>query len=189
MRVNDNDGGNDGDGNQADEGGTDDMMDRRMMVMMMATAMRVMMAITTMNGGAGASDVFLACIGACPAFPSPRHSRCAPVLTRSTQAKRTHAGPKNLLPRQAHTLSPTRQRQRPFTDSHCQEALHSLHARLVQAPSCAEICAQGVHLISGQLELEAASRKCQAKQWRVCRKGSRSQTVTKIQPDPHRAPH
>ena len=34
------------------------MMNKRMMVMMTATAMRVMMAITTMNGGAGASDVF-----------------------------------------------------------------------------------------------------------------------------------
>ena len=56
LRVNDNDGGNDGDGNQADEGGSDDMMDRRMMVMMTATAMRVMMTIRAMNDGAGDSD-------------------------------------------------------------------------------------------------------------------------------------
>ena len=59
LRVNDNDGGNDGDGNQADEGGSDDMMDRRMMVMMTATAMRVMMTIRAMNDGAGDSDDFL----------------------------------------------------------------------------------------------------------------------------------
>ena len=71
LRVNDNDGGNDGDGNQADEGGSDDMMDRRMMVMMTATAMRVMMAITTMNGGAGASDVFFGLHWCMPGFPQP----------------------------------------------------------------------------------------------------------------------
>ena len=53
LRVDDNDGGNDGDGNQADEGGSDDMMNRRMMVMMTATAMRVMMTIRAMNDGAG----------------------------------------------------------------------------------------------------------------------------------------
>ena len=71
LRVNDNDGGNDGDGNQADEGGSDGMMDRRMMVMMTATAMRVMMAITTMNGGAGASDVFFGLHWCMPGFPQP----------------------------------------------------------------------------------------------------------------------
>ena len=60
MRVNDNDGGGDGDGNHADEGGSDDMMNRRMMVIMTATAMRVMMTITTMNDGAGDGDDFLA---------------------------------------------------------------------------------------------------------------------------------
>ena len=38
----------------------DDMMNRRMMVMMTATAMRVMLTITTMNDGAGDSDDFLA---------------------------------------------------------------------------------------------------------------------------------
>ena len=59
LRVDDNDGGNDGDGNQADEGCSDDMMDRRMMVMMTATAMRVMMTIRAMNDGAGDSDDFL----------------------------------------------------------------------------------------------------------------------------------
>ena len=59
MRVNDNDGGGDGHGSHADEGGSDVMMNRRMMVMMTATAMRVMMTITTMNDGAGDSDDFL----------------------------------------------------------------------------------------------------------------------------------
>ena len=37
----------------------DDMMNRRMMVMMTATAMRVMMTIRAMNDGAGDSDDFL----------------------------------------------------------------------------------------------------------------------------------
>ena len=60
MRVNDNDGGGDGDGNHADEGGRADMMDRRMMVMMTATAMRVMLTITTMNDGVGDRDKFFA---------------------------------------------------------------------------------------------------------------------------------
>ena len=55
------DDGGDGDGNHADEGGSDDMMkmNRRMMVMMTATAMRVMMTIRAMNDGAGDSDDFL----------------------------------------------------------------------------------------------------------------------------------
>ena len=59
LRVNDNDGGGDGDGSHADEGGSDVMMNRRMMVMMTATAMRVMMTIRAMNDGAGDSDDFL----------------------------------------------------------------------------------------------------------------------------------
>ena len=58
LRVNYNDGGGDGDGNHADEGGSDDMMNMRMTVIMTATARRVMMTITTMNDGSGDSDDF-----------------------------------------------------------------------------------------------------------------------------------
>ena len=108
-----------------------------------------------------------------PGFPQPaaltrREAKClcAKRNAHRQSPKKLFPGKRSPSPRRC----PTRQRQRPISDSHCQEALHSLHARLVQAPSCAEICAQGVHLISGQLELEDASRKCQAKQWRVCRK-------------------
>ena len=56
LRVNDNDGSGDGDGSHADEGGSDDMMNMIMMVVMRVTAMRVMTTITTRNDGAGDSD-------------------------------------------------------------------------------------------------------------------------------------
>ena len=71
LRVNDNDGGGDGDGNHADEGGSDVMMNRRMMVMMTATAMRVMMTITTRNDGAGDSDDLFGLNWWMPGFPQP----------------------------------------------------------------------------------------------------------------------
>ena len=100
----------------------------------------------------------------------------------------THAAA--LTRREAKSSSQaSRQRQRPFSHSHYQEALHFLHARLVQAPSCAEMFAQGAQLIGGQLELEAVSRKCQAQQWHVCRKGLQTQTVTNIPPAPDSAAH
>ena len=66
--MNDNDGGGDGDGNHADEGGSDDMMNRRMMVIMTATAMRVMMTIATRNDGAGDSYELFGLNGCMPAF-------------------------------------------------------------------------------------------------------------------------
>ena len=164
LRVNDNDGGGDGDGSHADEGGSDVMMNRRMMVMMTATAMRVMMTITTRNDGAGdGGDLF----PQAKRSPSPQANACA------------HTGRQFFSPG----------KRSPSPHSHCQEALHCLHARLVQAPSCAEIFAQGLHLIFVQLELEAASHKCQTQQWHVCRKGLRTQTVTKIQPAPDSAAH
>ena len=107
MRVNDNDGGGDGDGNHADEGGSDDMMDRRMMVMMTATAMRVMMTITTRNDGAGDSDDLFGLNWWMPGFPQPaaltrREAKC---LCAKRNAHRQ--SPKKTLPRQALTLSPT----------------------------------------------------------------------------------
>ena len=71
LRVNDNDGGGDGDGSHADEGGSDVMMNRRMMVMMTATAMRVMMTITTRNDGAGDGGDLFGLIWWMPGFPPP----------------------------------------------------------------------------------------------------------------------
>ena len=129
--------------------------------MMTATAMRVMMTIRAMNDGAGDSDDF----GGCPAFPSPRHSRgakrnaCARSETHTGRAqKKLFPGKRSPSPRRC----PTRQRQRPISDSHCQEALHSLHARLVQAPSCAEMCAQGVHLDPRMARLFSSHPQCRA---------------------------
>ena len=75
--------------------------------MMTATAMRVMMTITTMNDGSGDSDDFF-WLELVDARLSPaRGTHAARSETPVHEAKRTQAEPNNLLPRQAITLSPT----------------------------------------------------------------------------------
>ena len=85
--MNDNDGSGDGDGSHADEGGSDDMMNRIMMVMMRVTAMRVMTTITTMNDGAGDSDDLFGLNWWMPTNLRPRQAlTLSPTMTRTPEA-------------------------------------------------------------------------------------------------------
>ena len=71
--------------------------------MMTATAMRVMLTITTMNDGAGDSDDFFLL----ELVDARLSTHAARSETPVHEAKRTQAEPNNLLPKQAITLSPT----------------------------------------------------------------------------------
>ena len=74
----------------------DDMMNRRMMVVMTATAMRVMMTITTMNDGAGDSDDFLGLEFVDARRSQARETHAPRSETPVHEAKRTQAEPKHL---------------------------------------------------------------------------------------------
>ena len=134
LRVNDNDGGGDGDGNHADEGGSDDMMNKRMMVMMTTTAMRVTLTITTMNDGAGDSDIFWLELVDARLSPA-RGTHAARSETHVHEAKRTHAEPnKSSCKASAHPLPDNDQRARGSARSHIRIATR--HSTLSTSGLC-----------------------------------------------------